>query len=103
MIGGQVTIAVIIEFTEYWLYTLSPGFHIRRRRLPQNSQLVFYAARDLCVADSLFQGDFRDDRSEEHTSELQSRLQLVCRLLLEKTNHAGTNYRRTSDLAPTIG
>src|SRR2546429_4052146 len=29
-------------------------------------------------------------RSEEHTSELQSRLHLVCRLLLEKknTNHA---------------
>src|SRR2546422_8292739 len=28
-------------------------------------------------------GDLRD-RSEEHTSELQSRLHLVCRLLLEK-------------------
>src|SRR2546429_5449120 len=27
----------------------------------------------------------REHRSEEHTSELQSRLQLVCRLLLEKT------------------
>src|SRR2546422_1624813 len=26
----------------------------------------------------------RDGRSEEHTSELQSRLHLVCRLLLEK-------------------
>src|SRR2546422_6922041 len=26
-------------------------------------------------------------RSEEHTSELQSRLHLVCRLLLEKNNH----------------
>src|SRR3712207_8419237 len=26
----------------------------------------------------------RDDRSEEHTSELQSRQYLVCRLLLEK-------------------
>src|SRR5699024_11491370 len=26
------------------------------------------------------------ERSEEHTSELQSRLDLVCRLLLEKTN-----------------
>src|SRR2546422_1673225 len=26
-------------------------------------------------------------RSEEHTSELQSRLHLVCRLLLEKKNH----------------
>src|SRR2546429_2586465 len=28
----------------------------------------------------------RDERSEEHTSELQSRLHLVCRLLLEKKN-----------------
>src|SRR5687768_18340255 len=28
----------------------------------------------------------RLDRSEEHTSELQSRLHLVCRLLLEKKN-----------------
>src|SRR5216684_4736851 len=28
-----------------------------------------------------------DQRSEEHTSELQSRLHLVCRLLLEKKNH----------------
>src|SRR2546429_7124213 len=28
-------------------------------------------------------------RSEEHTSELQSRLHLVCRLLLEKTKPSG--------------
>src|SRR3712207_8956457 len=28
-------------------------------------------------------------RSEEHTSELQSRQYLVCRLLLEKKKHAG--------------
>src|SRR2546429_5780290 len=28
-------------------------------------------------------------RSEEHTSELQSRLHLVCRLLLEKKKHKG--------------
>src|SRR2546429_3716407 len=33
-------------------------------------------------------------RSEEHTSELQSRLHLVCRLLLEKkTNHTHTQHR----------
>src|SRR5690625_5701788 len=32
-------------------------------------------------------------RSEEHTSELQSRGQLVCRLLLEKKKHA-THYTR---------
>src|SRR2546429_4390180 len=30
--------------------------------------------------------EFNLDRSEEHTSELQSRLHLVCRLLLEKKN-----------------
>src|SRR5690349_24256371 len=29
----------------------------------------------------------RSKRSEEHTSELQSRRDLVCRLLLEKKNH----------------
>src|SRR6202008_2580413 len=29
-----------------------------------------------------------DDRSEEHTSELQSRQYLVCRLLLENNDHA---------------
>src|SRR3712207_7907709 len=31
------------------------------------------------------------DRSEEHTSELQSRQYLVCRLLLEKKNNNYTN------------
>src|SRR2546429_4495580 len=31
------------------------------------------------------------ERSEEHTSELQSRLHLVCRLLLEKKKHQSTN------------
>src|SRR5438876_2537963 len=35
-------------------------------------------------------------RSEEHTSELQSPVHLVCRLLLEKKNHNSQNYR--SDL-----
>src|SRR5438445_1734412 len=31
-------------------------------------------------------------RSEEHTSELQSRQYLVCRLLLEKKNHGEVGY-----------
>src|SRR2546429_6889252 len=35
------------------------------------------------------------ERSEEHTSELQSRLHLVCRLLLEKTKKTPTRSRRT--------
>src|SRR5436305_2744710 len=38
---------------------------------------------------------YADTRSEEHTSELQSRPHLVCRLLLEKKKKAnGTSVRR---------
>src|SRR4029434_11307831 len=42
-------------------------------------------------------------RSEEHTSELQSHLNLVCRLLLEKTNTwiAKYTYARTHTRAGT--
>src|SRR2546429_6256627 len=35
-------------------------------------------------------------RSEEHTSELQSRLHLVCRLLLEKKKHLARRIRSAS-------
>src|SRR5687768_18093260 len=35
-------------------------------------------------------------RSEEHTSELQSRLHLVCRLLLEKKKNTQRNNQRDS-------
>src|SRR5690625_5941553 len=38
----------------------------------------------LAWSDYLFAKTFLQDRSEEHTSELQSRGHLVCRLLLEK-------------------
>src|SRR5438874_3286475 len=43
---------------------------------------------------SVRQFDVRDDRSEEHTSELQSRRDLVCRLLLEKKNTTADSARR---------
>src|SRR2546429_7249539 len=39
----------------------------------------------------------RELRSEEHTSELQSRLHLVCRLLLEKKK-----YNRTLSIVHTV-
>src|SRR3989449_10041652 len=49
-------------------------------------QACFYYAKNL-VAWTL--GDETFTRSEEHTSELQSRLHLVCRLLLEKKKQKG--------------
>src|SRR5438034_8339329 len=38
------------------------------------------------TADQLLDGGWNQDRSEEHTSELQSHSELVCRLALEKNN-----------------
>src|SRR3954449_4080732 len=43
------------------------------------------------------------DRSEEHTSELQSHSHLVCRLLLEKKKHTyTTNIQRVSEITRRI-
>src|SRR5260370_25517713 len=41
-------------------------------------------------------------RSEEHTSELQSHLNLVCRLLLEKKKKLSDILRARCDLHPAI-
>src|SRR5260370_24795352 len=58
-----------------------------------HAHIVLHGQQGLAFGDLLDQldeeGHRRQDRSEEHTSELQSHLNLVCRLLLEKkkTNH----------------
>src|SRR6266536_5035658 len=43
----------------------------------------------------------REERSEEHTSELQSRVELVCRLLLEKKKPTCGFVRRPARNLPT--
>src|SRR2546429_6762082 len=62
--------------------TLFPYTTLFRSRVAVvvRQDLDFHMAR---VLQELFHVD---GRSEEHTSELQSRLHLVCRLLLEKKN-----------------
>src|SRR3712207_7970522 len=57
------------------------------------------AAEDAVVADPGLQVvllALLRDRSEEHTSELQSRQYLVCRLLLEKKNKHSSNLARSA-------
>src|SRR5260370_30285648 len=46
----------------------------------------YIAASQLSVCVAFMKG-VAEDRSEEHTSELQSHLNIVCRLLLEKHKH----------------
>src|SRR3712207_6947379 len=53
--------------------------------------LVTGAAEEHAAADR-----HADGRSEEHTSELQSRQYLVCRLLLEKKNNISTSLLSTA-------
>src|SRR5690625_6679929 len=63
------------------------------RRKPNSGRPLWYFIASIVVVLVLlwilsvwFLGNDGDTRSEEHTSELQSRGQLVCRLLLEKKN-----------------
>src|SRR3989442_7652207 len=51
---------------------------------PAGVGVVDHGARDLEPGEGAVRVDRRAERSEEHTSELQSRPHLVCRLLLEK-------------------
>src|SRR5690554_7230236 len=64
----------------------SANYEIRRLLCPDCgsvSDVVYLPERESFFV-STFQGDLWKIRSEEHTSELQSRPHLVCRLLLEK-------------------
>src|SRR2546426_9186539 len=47
-------------------------------------------------------GSVRHERSEEHTSELQSPCNLVCRLLLEKKNTNIMGHDNPTSLAPRV-
>src|SRR3989449_4661776 len=61
------------------------------RRLERSTTLVFTEPHRVTA---LNPGVYRvvEERSEEHTSELQSRLHLVCRLLLEKKKNQTVGY-----------
>src|SRR2546430_4760510 len=69
----------------------SPNTERLLERLDPDEIVVFGVATDVCddaaIRGFLARGRkvrFVEDRSEEHTSELQSQSNLVCRLLLEK-------------------
>src|SRR5690554_7598129 len=86
-------------------WKLSPGtrvvaliINIICHRQPLYRVWEFYEHLDLgllfdqpVTLEDLNDDGFARTRSEEHTSELQSRPHLVCRLLLEKKKHANTN------------
>src|SRR3712207_8406525 len=81
--------------------------HVLHRQDSGDDALVAVPAGQLvAVGDLALLGDVHPDelvdrrRSEEHTSELQSRQYLVCRLLLEKKTH--NNYLLNICIAHTV-
>src|SRR5260370_26877459 len=60
------------------------GYATARALLSAHAEVIL-AARDPAKGEQAVQA--LQTRSEEHTSELQSHLNLVCRLLLEKKKH----------------
>src|SRR5699024_11393959 len=79
-----------------WVHLTSPDLvHWKNLGLAINADTKYdshgaYSGSVRVIDDKLFlmyTGNHRSkERSEEHTSELQSRFELVCRLVLEKTN-----------------
>src|SRR5437016_11802340 len=66
---------------------LDPGFArpaILLEGIDSDADALQRAPRAACSADAPTQSGDRTRRSEEHTSELQSLTNIVCRLLLEK-------------------
>src|SRR3712207_8289592 len=74
--------------------TLFPYTTLFRSGYSSDGQTFTFTASDLEDGDDLVVGLQFPPRSEEHTSELQSRQYLVCRLLLEK-NHQDVDLRRS--------
>src|SRR3712207_8719806 len=73
------------------------------RSLADRSPVMLPPMRDRCASpatpDTVLAGPHHGTgRSEEHTSELQSRQYLVCRLLLEKKNITSARHPLTTPL-----
>src|SRR2546429_5604042 len=86
----QISTSFWAKGTERSLPQTAPPFPWWPRRLAWARATSTATERWICLRPASPQTQRRSSlatRSEEHTSELQSRLQLVCRLLLEKKNN----------------
>src|ERR1017187_10830351 len=100
-VSGRIVYVLFVTFSVFF-------FFLMIRRPPRSTlfpyttlfRSVFIKAHDGNGA-GLLARETDDDRSEEHTSELQSPMYLVCRLLLEKKK----NYypRRRGPASATCG
>src|SRR5438477_4822907 len=72
--------------------TLFPYTTLFRSEDVLERPLVRHHVRRAQCSNQLARRSFLDHRSEEHTSELQSHVNLVCRLLLEKKKNEAAQW-----------
>src|SRR5690606_41713413 len=77
----------ISQHTSDYAYNIKNPLYSILKRLSLNTKIIAYSDNRLNNESQLVASGL-SERSEEHTSELQSRENLVCRLLLEKTKAA---------------
>src|SRR3712207_7986025 len=81
--------STLFPYTTLFRSFIATGSKRLKPLLPPNSIFPFCSFKAALSLNSLP----CNPRSEEHTSELQSRQYLVCRLLLEKKKHQGPGPR----------
>src|SRR5690625_6171531 len=62
------------------------SFYLLIMRICITIEVIYLSFYNVMLGNDSIITSFKEERSEEHTSELQSRGHLVCRLLLEKIN-----------------
>src|SRR5690349_24071029 len=82
--------------------TLFPYTTLFRSIVAREIRVVFGGETVDCLVDRPVEFFEPTVRSEEHTSELQSRRDLVCRLLLEKKNYSILACSRRLDVRETL-
>src|SRR3712207_8923427 len=97
--GGKVPAPINDQFPEKYLkknatVTVIPELRYANGLTAQGTAATFQGEKVMGNNQTI---SYRLGRSEEHTSELQSRQYLVCRLLLEKKK-----YRRHLHWQPTV-
>src|SRR2546430_3840307 len=86
--GDMLENEFVLEGTLLHQRADQPGQHTTREGEIQINHLYLYSE---ALRLSGFADVVEEERSEEHTSELQSQSNLVCRLLLEKKNKKQSN------------
>src|SRR2546421_1785716 len=91
--------STLFPYTTLFRSTFGGSYRVRdatelslsRNPRPPSADPGWHSAAARCATPGESSGAGADGRSEEHTSELQSRSDLVCRLLLEKKKKSQVN------------